>query len=370
MSVSVVIAGGGTAGHTNPGIAVAKALVAKGIASSEIRFVGSARGNESVLVPEAGFEIDVLPGRGIAREISPTSAMAVVANIRGLAQSVSLIKRLDPKVVVCLGGFAAFGPSVAALIHRKPLVITEQNARASQVNLLLGRFARACALPYPDTDLPKGVLTGNPIRPEVTDAVSRADVAESRELLGLPQDRLILAVWAGSLGARSVNTAARDLAERWAHRTDIGIYHVVGKRDWPEFSTHLPDIGHDGIFYKAVEYENSMPELLTAADFAVTRAGASTTAELAVAGLPALLVPLPIAPRDHQTANAKELVEAGGAFVMNDAALTAPGIEALLDPVFADPKMLDAMAEAAASVARPGAAFAVAEMVLEHGGLL
>ena len=365
----MVIAGGGTAGHTNPGIAVAKALVAKGLDPNEIRFVGSARGNESVLVPEAGFEIDVLPGRGIAREFSRTSLMAIVANCRGLVQSMTLMKSLDPKVVVCLGGFAAFGPSVAALIQRRPLVITEQNARASQVNLLLGRFAKVCALPYPDTDLPNGVLTGNPIRPEVVTAVDGASQQSSREHLGLPQDRTVLAVWAGSLGARSVNVAARDLAERWRNRTDLAIYHVVGRRDWPEFVSNPPDVGTDGIFYKSVEYENSMPELLTAADFALTRAGASTTAELAVAGLPSLMIPLPIAPRDHQRANAQELLNAGAAFVMNDAVLNAPGVEALLDPVLVDDKQIEQMSIAARSVARPGAATAVAELVLEHGGI-
>lgn len=365
----MVIAGGGTAGHTNPGIAVAKALVAKGLDPGEIRFVGSARGNESVLVPEAGFEIDVLPGRGIARELSAASLMAVVSNFKGLAQSITLMRRLDPKVVLCLGGFAAFGPSVAALVQRRPLVITEQNARASQVNLLLGRFARVCALPYPDTDLPNGVLTGNPIRPEVTEAVAYAEPASSREHLGLPEDRTVLAVWSGSLGARSVNNATRDLARRWRHRTDIAIYHVVGRRDWEELSQDPLDLGTDGIFYKAVEYENSMPQLLTAADFAVTRAGASTTAELAVAGLPSLMIPLPIAPRDHQTANAQELVNAGGAFVMSDAALTAPGIEALIDPVISDFERLDDMRRAATSVARPGAAMAVADLVMKHGGL-
>ncbi len=368
-NVKVLIAGGGTAGHTNPGIAVAKALVDAGLEPENIRFAGSERGNESVLVPEAGFEIDVLPGRGIVRNISKTSLVAVLANFRGLGQSISLVKRLDPAVVLCLGGYAAFGPSVAAVIRRIPLVITEQNARASAVNRTLGRFAKVCALPYPDTDLPNGVLTGNPIRPEVVAAVRRAEPDEARHKLGIPTDRVVLAVWAGSLGARSVNIAIRDLAERWRHRDDLAIYHVVGRRDWPEFSANPPDIGELGISYTAVEYENSMPDLLAAADFALTRAGASTTAELAVAGLPALMVPLPSAPRDHQRANAQELLHAGGGMVISDSVLNAPGIEALLGPILVDDNKLNAMAVAAASVARPDAAREVAALVLREGGL-
>ncbi len=368
-NVKVLIAGGGTAGHTNPGIAVAKALVDAGLDAATIRFAGSERGNESVLVPEAGFQIDVLPGRGIARQISKTSLMAVIANFKGLAKSLSLVRRLDPDVVVCLGGYAAFGPSVAAVIQRIPLVITEQNARASAVNRVLGRFAKVCALPYPDTDLPNGVLTGNPIRPEVVEAVQRAEWSEARQRLQIPTDRIVLAVWAGSLGATSVNNATRDLAERWKHRDDLAIYHVVGRRDWPEFSANPPDVGEFGISYQAVEYENSMPDLLAAADFALTRAGASTTAELAVAGLPALMVPLPIAPRDHQRANAQELLNAGGGLVISDSVLNAPGIEALLGPILADNDKIDAMASAAASVARPDAAAEVAALVLSAGGL-
>lgn len=367
--VSVLIAGGGTAGHTNPGIAVAKALVARGLDPAEISFVGSTRGNEAQLVPAAGFKIDLLPGRGVAREFSKASFGAVLANLQALGRAATLVRRLDPAVVVCLGGYAAFAPSVVALVYRKPLVISEQNARASAVNRVLGRFARVCALPYPDTDLPKGVLTGNPIRPEVTAAVQSAESETSRRRLGLPEDRMVVAVWAGSLGARSINVAVRDLAERWRDRDDLAIYHVIGARDWDEFSANPPDVGEDGIFYKAVQYENSMPDLLTAADLAITRAGASTTAELAVAGLPALLIPLPNAPRDHQTANAKELVDAGGALIMNDAVLNAPAIEALLGPIVANWEKLETMAGAALSVARPGAADAVADIVIRQGGL-
>ena len=258
---------------------------------------------------------------------------------------------------------------MAAVVTRVPLVVSEQNARASAVNRLIGRFATVCALPYPDVDLPKGVLTGNPIRPSVVDAVRRMDVGSAREALGLPSDRVVVAVWSGSLGARSVNRAVRALAEMWADRSDVALYHVIGRRDYPEFGDHPPAVVDGRLMYRTVEYEDRMPELLTAADIAVCRAGASTTSELAVAGLPSVLIPLPGAPRDHQTANTAELVSSGGALLLSDADLSAESLDRLLAPLL-NPDDLGRMATAAASVGRPDAAGRVAELVLRAGGLV
>ncbi|NNE95735.1 MAG: UDP-N-acetylglucosamine--N-acetylmuramyl-(pentapeptide) pyrophosphoryl-undecaprenol N-acetylglucosamine transferase [Acidimicrobiales bacterium] len=330
----VLIAGGGTAGHTNPGIAVAEALVRTGLAPTDIGFVGSTRGNEATLVPAAGFSLDTLPGRGIPRKIGIAAVKSIAELLKGQLQARALLKRRNPEVVLCLGGFAAFAPSMAARSLGIPVVVTEQNARASAVNRVVGRFAQACALPFPPTDLPKGVLTGNPIRRAVSDALSDSSPErrrEARRQLGIIDDDLILvAVWAGSLGAASVNSAVRDLAVRWADRTEVAIYHVVGRRN-PE-ALQPPD-GASPERYRTVAYEDDMPSLLLAADVALTRGGASTVAELAVAGLPAAIVPLPSAPRQHQLANARELEKVGRAIVLDDAELDGPYLAARLDPL-------------------------------------
>ncbi len=360
----VVITGGGTAGHTNPGIATAQALVSLGLDAADIRFIGGERGNEGVLVPAEGFGIDLLPGRGIKRSLSVDNLGAVADLVRGTVRSFRLIRRHRPAVVLCLGGYAAFGASFAAILLRIPVVVTEQNARASAVNRVIGRFARACAVPFPDTDLPSPVLTGNPVRPSVVEAVRTADRPAVRAERGFG-DVVVIAVWSGSLGAASVNRAVRELAEVWRDRSDICIHHVIGRRDWAEFGG--VDVG-GSIDYRTVEYEDDMPTLLVAADIAVCRSGASTVTELAVAGPPSILVPLPRAPRDHQRANSRELVDAGGAVLIDDAEVSGERLARELEPIVADVQHRRSMARAAASVGRPEAAHAVAELVLEVAG--
>lgn len=369
----IVITGGGTAGHTNPGIAVAEALVAAGVPSDDVHFVGGERGNERTLVADAGFSIEVLPGRGIERRLSLTSIKAALSLLGGLGQGFAMVMRRRPKVVLCLGGYASFAVSLAAVVLRVPLVVTEQNARSSAVNRLMGRFAKVCALPFPDTDLPNGVLTGNPSLAAVVDSVAAGDRAEARRCLGLDVpasdggDRVVIGVWSGSLGATRVNEAVRELARRWADRGDLAIRHVVGKRDWETFRQPPPEVVDGALHYQLVEYETQMPKLLTAADLAICRAGASTVAELTIAGLPAVLVPLPIAPRDHQRANARELVEVGGGIVVDDGDLTAERLLTVLCPLVDSATDRTRMSAAAASVARPDAADRVAALIIEHG---
>ncbi|MEZ5406714.1 MAG: UDP-N-acetylglucosamine--N-acetylmuramyl-(pentapeptide) pyrophosphoryl-undecaprenol N-acetylglucosamine transferase [Acidimicrobiales bacterium] len=365
----VVITGGGTAGHTNPGIAVAQTLVALGLPADDVHFVGGRRGNEGILVRHAGFTIDELAGRGIQRRLTPANLGAALSLVRGLGQGFGLVLRRRPRVVLCLGGYAAFAVSLAAVVLRVPLVVTEQNARASAVNRLIGRFAKVCALPFPDTDLPRGVVTGNPSLPAVVAAVTGADVASARAALDLPADRVVVAVWSGSLGATRVNTAVRELAERWADRSDVAIRHVVGRRDWERFRTPPEAVTAGALVYQLVEYEDRMPLVLVASDLAVCRSGASTVAEISIAGLPAVLVPLPHAPNDHQRANTAELVAARGAVVVEDGELTAERLAAELEPLLADGDRRQAMARAAAAVARPDAAEAVARLVLDAGGI-
>ena len=380
-----IITGGGTAGHTNPGIAVAEALVAAGVPKGEVHFVGGLRGNEGELVPAAGFSIDLLPGRGIQRKLTPANIGSVLGLLAGFFKGFAIVAKRKPRAVLCLGGYAAFAASAAAVLLRIPLVVTEQNARASAVNRLFGRFAKVCALPFPDTDLPNGELTGNPIRSAIVTAVAGADRDAARDGVATrynegaadqdPEyrvsldDRVLIAVWAGSLGATKINEAVQELSSLWADRRDLAIYHVVGARDWDRFSADAPTSA-DGLLYLTVRYENNMPDLLVAADVAICRAGASTVTELAVAGLPAILVPLPHAPRDHQRANSAEVERAGGAIVIDNASVTAERLAEILEPIVTDPERRRTMARATASVARPAAAPDVAALLLEAGGLM
>lgn len=343
-----LIAGGGTAGHLLPGISVARALVAAGHAPAEIHFVGAERGPESEIVPAAGFGVDVLPGRGIARSLSLANVRAVLDLVRALFRGIALVRRHRPAVVVVLGGYASFACGVGAVVHRVPLVLLEQNKRAGAVNRLLRRFASASAVSFADTDLPKATVTGNPLRPEIRAMAEHPDPAAARRALDLPADRTVIAVFAGSLGSRRINEAVREVAIRWADRSDLVIRHVVGRRDHASFVADAPSPPADGLGYQVVEYEDQMHLMLDAADVAVTRAGGSVF-ELMAASLPAILVPLPIATRDHQMANARAVEALGAAVVVADDEFDGARLEQELASLFETPGRLDAMRRAARS---------------------
>lgn len=356
-----LVAGGGTAGHLLPGLSVAGALVAAGHDPATIHFVGAERGPESTLVPEAGFTVDVLPGRGIQRRLVVANLGAVIDLVRALVRGVWLVRRHRPEVVVVLGGYASFACGVGAVLTRTPLVLLEQNKKAGAVNRALRRFARASAVSFDRTDLPRAIVTGNPLRPEIRAMAEHPDPAGARAALGLPPDRLVVAVFAGSLGSRRINDAVRGLAVRWGDRSDLAIRHVTGKYGFSDDSV-APALPEGGLVYQVVPYEHRMHLLLDAADAAVTRAGGSVF-ELMAAGLPAVLVPLPIAPRDHQMANAEAVAAAGGAVTIRDAELTTDRLEQALGALLADPGRLAAMAAAMRAAATIDAAERVASVV-------
>jgi undecaprenyldiphospho-muramoylpentapeptide beta-N-acetylglucosaminyltransferase len=357
-----VIAGGGTAGHLLPGIAVAHELVRRGHDPSSLHFVGAARGPEAELVPAAGFGVTLLGGRGLQRRLTWDNVAAVRGLLGALVGAFRLVRRRRPRVVLSLGGFASVACALAAVLCRVPLVVAEQNARAGAANRLVGRFARACAVPFADTDLPRTEVTGNPVRAEILAAAADRDPAAARRLLGLPVDRTTVVVFAGSLGSRRINEATYDLAAAWRDRDDLAIHHVVGARDWDD--RREPPAGE--LHYQAVRYESRMEVALAAADLAVCRAGGTTVAELAVMGVPSVLVPLPIATRDHQRANAAPLVGAGAALLVPDDELDGDRLRRELEPLLVRDggvEVLDRMADAARRLGRPDAAAAVADLV-------
>ncbi|MDQ4097101.1 MAG: undecaprenyldiphospho-muramoylpentapeptide beta-N-acetylglucosaminyltransferase [Actinomycetota bacterium] len=360
-----VIAGGGTAGHVLPGLAIGRALVARGHPPASLHFVGSERGIDGRLVPEAGFPLTVLPGRGIQRRLTTANVGAVWGLTQAMGRAFRLLRRLRPRVVVALGGYASVPCALAAAGLRVPIVVQEQNAVPGAANRIVARFARASAVSFPGTPLPRARLTGNPVREEVR-AVDRSPVArkEAREELGLPLDRILVGVFGGSLGALRLNRAVLEALPGWSGRTDLAVYHVVGERDWQLVTSSQPAVSQ--LDYRPVRYEQRMPLLLAAADLLVCRAGATTVAELTTAGVPSVLVPLPGAPGDHQTANARVLAKAGAAVLVPDGALDGARLAAEVDTLVGAPERLEEMSKAASLLARPDAADRVAALVEAH----
>lgn len=367
-AASVLIAGGGTAGHLIPGLAVADALTAGGWPAERIHFVGSKRGMDAQLVPAAGFGLTTLSGRGLtARRVNLTNVAAAASLAWATLRGIALVRKRRPAAVLSLGGYAALPATVGAVVWRVPLVIAEQNAVASATNRLVGRFARAAAVPVNGTGLHREVVTGNPVRPEVTEAAHESSSA--RERLGWPASATSIAVFGGSLGSRRINTALWSALPSLRNRDGVFVYHVVGRRDWEERPPD-PAPRDDGAtvreWYRAVPFDEHLPVALAAADLVICRAGASTVAELSVLGTPAVLVPLPIATGDHQRRNAEALVSAGQARVVPDADLDATRLLAEIESMSTAVNRAGAETGGSSTFGRPDSARRVARLVIQH----
>ena len=349
-----LITGGGTGGHVYPGLALAEALVARGHARESIHWVGNAGKLEETAVPAAGFTIDLLPGRGLQRRLTAENVSVLVKTSQAFRRAMRIVGQRRPAVVVGVGGYASLPCLVAARLRRIPTVVHEQNAAPGLANrIAVGLGARA-AVSLPGTPLRGAVVTGNPVRAAVV-AVERQPTP----------DRPLVAIVGGSLGARRLNEAAAGLYDLWRSRAGVTIHHVSGAAGHAAAEAAFAANRRDGdaLGYRLLRYEDKMPELYAATSIAVGRAGATTVAELAAAGVPSILVPLPGAPGDHQTRNAQALVEAGAAVLVPDADCTGARLAAELEPLLADPARLENMTAAARRLARPHAADDLAALV-------
>jgi len=360
-----IVTGGGTAGHVLPALAIAEALVASGHPRSAIHYVGSERGIEARLVPPSGFAMTLLPGRGIQRRLTPANLGAVWGLLVAATRALGLVRRLRPSVVVSVGGYASVAVSLAAAVRRVPIIVAEQNAAPGAANRLVARLAVVSAVSFPGTPLPRAVVTGNPVRPEITAIDPGRDRRAARAAFGIEPHRRLVLVAGGSLGALRINQAVLGALPHWADRADLAVHHVVGHRDWDTISAATPT-GLGAVAYRAVPYEDDMPAALAAADVAVCRSGSSTCFELAAAGLPAVLVPSPHVTADQQTRNARHLVDAGAAVLVPDGELDGARLAAEVDALLADEDRRGAMAEAARAWARPDAAAAIAGLAEDH----
>jgi UDP-N-acetylglucosamine--N-acetylmuramyl-(pentapeptide) pyrophosphoryl-undecaprenol N-acetylglucosamine transferase len=344
-----------------PGLAIAEAMVQRGHARSSIVFAGARSGMESDLVPPHGFPLEVLDVRNFPRKVMPVRhAVSAWKQARALAQAWRRLGAARPGAVVSLGGFASVPWVLAARRRGIPVVVVSYDAIPGRASHWQAHRATATAVAFPEVALPRTRFTGTPLRPEVL-AVDRArDRGAARRELGLPQDAFVVAAFGGSLGSGAVNDAIRSVAERRAGDAGLAIRHVVGRRNAAAF---VP-VTTSGLTYQVVPFEDRMPLLYAAADLAVARAGATSVAELAAVGLPSILAPWPLAAEDHQTANARWLVDAGAAVLLRDEELHSR-LDAEIERLRQDPAALARMAAAAAAVARRDAADAVAALVDE-----
>ena len=356
--VFALLTGGGTGGHTYPAIAVAQELERRG---HSVRFVGGKRGIEGRVVPAAGFEIDLLPGRGLQRRLTFQNVLALWGACSAVVRAVVIVRRVRPRVVVGFGGYASFPCVLAARLLRVPVVVHEQDAAPGLANRLGVRLGARPAVSLPGTPLPNATLTGNPVR---------AALAHLERPPHPMFDPALLAVFGGAQGARTINRAALGCYDAWRARRDLAVHHVCGPRHVDACAAELAAVrrSDDALKYELVGYEERMDLVYGRAALAVCRAGAGTIAELTAVGLPAVLVPLPGAPSDHQTRNAQTLERAGAAVVLRDEECDPARLDKVVSDLLGAGDRLERMSLAARGLGRRDAAERLSDLVEEHAG--
>lgn len=359
MTLSWVIAGGGTGGHVTPALALAEVVSKRG---DRVLFIGSDRGLEAELVPQAGFDLVALPSRQVAGRGALGRVAGALAILGAALRARRELARVGADLVVSVGGYAAMPAVVAAAVRRTPLALVEPNAVPGRANRLAARFCQRVFVGFEAASekLPRGGderrlrCVGIPLR----EALVAAFEEPPPERRPAPPYRLL--VFGGSQGARQINEAVIEALPLLA-KLPLEIFHQTGEPDCERVAAAYSKTGVTG---RVVPFEHDMPARYRWADIALCRAGALTIAELALAGLPALLVPYPYAADDHQAANARELERAGAALRVDgpgELALSGQRLADALGELFAEPERLVAMRTAAKEVARPRAARDVVE---------
>lgn len=320
-----LIMAGGTGGHVIPALSLARGLAAEGV---EVAWLGSPRGIENRLVPEAGISLHRIAVSGLRGNGAAGWLLAPFNLTRAVWQAWRVIREFDPQLVVGLGGFASGPGGLAAWLARRPLVIHEQNAVAGLTNRALSRLARRVYAAFPQAFGARGEVVGNPVRGEIA-ALGEAP----RSAAAMRGRRLRLLVVGGSLGAQALNERLPEALARLPEAERPEVRHQAGR---DKDATTRQAYAEQGVDAEVMPFIDDMAGAYGWADLVVCRAGALTVAELAAAARPALFVPFPFAVDDHQTANARALVEEGAAGLLPQTELTAATLAdrlaALLDP--------------------------------------
>lgn len=356
----VAISGGGTGGHLYPGLAVAEEFRRQG---HEVLYLGSPQGLEAEVVPREGWPFQAVPARGLAgTSWQKLKALAVLAWGTWKAKQALLSYR--PDLVIGTGGFVCVPAVLAARWVGAPVVLLEQNAVPGRATLLLSRLARAVCLAFEGTAsrFPscRTVWTGNPLR----QAITRGSREEAARALGIDPSRPTLLVAGASQGAASINEALLSALPGWKENA-WNIVHLTGRTHLAKVLARVESFWENkpNLRYLAFGFRNDMHTLYSVADLVVTRAGATTMAELTCLGLPAIYVPYPHA-GGHQIENARVVVEAGGGRLLLDDQVGA-GLRGEVESLLGNPQRLGDLAEKSALVAQPQAARNVYDVCCE-----
>jgi len=345
----IIIAGGGTGGHVIPALAIAQQL--KKQFAAEVVFIGTARGIETRLVPQAGFPLELIQVGALKNVSLMTRAKTMFDLPRAIAASSRMLSEFDPEVVIGVGGYASGPAMVAAIRRRLPTLAFEPNVVPGFANRMIARWVSAAAVHFEETCryFPNCRVTGVPVRAAFFSIPPKTG--------GTPT----LLVFGGSQGARAINQAMiESLAGLRAKIPRIHIIHQTGQRDYDHVLAAYQQSGISGEVHKFID---DMPGTFGRADLLVCRSGASTVGEITAAGKPAIFVPFPAAADDHQNVNARALERVGAAVVVEESNLGAAYLVDTIAALISDSSRLRSMSAAAKSLAHPKAVEEIAEMV-------
>ncbi len=355
----LLIAGGGTGGHLFPGVAVAEELRARE-PDAAVRFVGTSRGIEARVLPDLGWELDLIEVSGL-KTVGILGAMRGLMRLpRALWQARKVVKAFKPDAVIGVGGYASGPVVLMARLRGIPTAICEQNSIPGLTNKILGRVVRAVFLSFEESRRffkpTKIQMTGNPVRRDLVQKLLSAAPPGA--------ERVHILVSGGSLGAVAVNELAATALIQLARTTPITITHQTGEKDLAVTAKRYTDAG---VTADCRAFIKDMAATYLAADLVIGRAGATTVAELAIAGKPAVFIPYPHAADNHQEINAREMATQGAALMFRQSELTADKLLAAIRPLVTDVTVRTAMAEKMKSLAKPGAAAAVIDWAARQG---
>ncbi len=335
--MKVLIMAGGTGGHIMPGLALAAGLRARGV---KVDWLGTERGLETRLVPENGLDLHTVHIGGVRGKGWATRLLMPLNLTRAVFEAWRLLRRIKPQVVFGFGGYAAAPGGLAAWLARIPLFIHEQNARAGSTNRLLSRFAQRVFAAYPNT-LSHSTVVGNPVRENIL------ALPEPTERGVGSHNPIRLLVLGGSQGARVLNQTVPKALARLPDSARPRVRHQAGRT----LDEAVQAYAEAGLDVSPEAFIDDMPAAYQEADLVICRAGALSLAEVMAVGLPAICVPLPHAIDDHQTANARYMVDAGAAWMLPEAELSAESLAALLERIVANPAELLTRARRARDIA-------------------
>ncbi|MFC4374391.1 undecaprenyldiphospho-muramoylpentapeptide beta-N-acetylglucosaminyltransferase [Nocardia halotolerans] len=368
--LSVIVAGGGTAGHIEPALAVADAL-RRLDDSIRVTALGTERGLETKLVPDRGYQLELIPPVPLPRKPS-TDLLRLPGRVRSSVRATrAVIDEVHADVIIGFGGYVALPAYLAArggLFGRRravPVIVHEANAKAGIANKVGARLAAKVLAAVPDSGLAGAEVVGIPVRASITELDRPALRAQAREHFGLPAEGPVLLVFGGSQGARSLNEAVAGAAAQLG-AAGISVLHAHGPKNTLDLDTATLDreAGAPAAEYVAVPYLSRMDLAYAAADAVVCRSGAMTVAEVSAVGLPAFYVPLPHG-NGEQEFNARPVVAQGGGRIVPDAELTPKYVIDEVIPLLLDPARLAEMSRAAAGAGHRDAADTVARIVTE-----